>query len=152
MALSGGLPASRSSDPKNIVNTGMTISQAKHPPLWLINRHQRLTSNIDPNSYRYVQGSTNETRLAIQSRAKNDIHPTTIPFVPHIIHRLNASWWTAFWKRRIDPKSKEVWWRVLHDKVPTNLVRSRWDKNSIKPWCNHCSEPTIEDTQHMLFL
>ncbi|ORX43325.1 hypothetical protein DM01DRAFT_326164 [Hesseltinella vesiculosa] len=79
MALSGGLPASRSLDPKNILNTGMTISQSKHPPLWLINRHQRLTSNIDPNSY--VQGSTKETRLAIQSKTKNDIHPTTIPFL-----------------------------------------------------------------------
>ncbi|KAK4513718.1 uncharacterized protein ATC70_005723 [Mucor velutinosus] len=65
---------------------------------------------------------------------------------------LRPSQWRSFWAEAIPLAARTVWYRAIHEKMPTRaLLHLRLPEKHPSPHCTICSTSTTEDITHALF-
>lgn len=75
------------------------------------------------------------------------------PTTPSLVFQSNK--WCCFWRLKIPLHARTIWYRTLHNKLPTRSILHRFIPNTHpSPSCPLCSSsvPTEETTDHFLFL
>ena len=93
----------------------------------------------DPN-FTYPQGRTRSFRQMVLKATER-----TLPSLPNIA----ASSWNAFWALFLNHTHRNVLYRLLQDKIPTRLSRSRYNY-TFEPHCAICLT-MVESTDHFFF-
>ena len=95
--------------------------------------------------------STRAFRQAIFSKSYRP--PTPAPHHPPMVAApppLSAAFWTSFWKNKIPHNARNVWWRLLIDKLPSGVHLHSLIPDMVEPLCRVCGVDP-ETNQHLLF-
>ncbi|KAG9067202.1 hypothetical protein KI688_011984 [Linnemannia hyalina] len=63
---------------------------------------------------------------------------------------LTAAFWTSFWKNKIPHNARNVWWRLLFNKLSSGLHLHSVFSDMVEPLCRVCGTD-LETIQHLLF-
>ncbi|KAG1117144.1 hypothetical protein G6F40_003152 [Rhizopus arrhizus] len=64
------------------------------------------------------------------------------------LSQIPTSKWSLFWTMPVSPESRSLWYRLLHRKLYSQSLLSRFDNNLTSSQCKFCSANT-EDLQHL---
>jgi len=95
--------------------------------------------------------STRAFRQAMFSKVYRP--PTSAPHHPPMVAPpppLTASFWSSFWKNKIPHNARNVWWRLLINKLPSGLHLHSIIPDMVEPLCRVCGL-NLETSQHLLF-
>ncbi|KAG0052741.1 hypothetical protein BGZ90_006406 [Linnemannia elongata] len=63
---------------------------------------------------------------------------------------LTTTFWSSFWKNQIPHNARNVWWRLLINKLPSGLHLHSIIPDMVEPLCRVCGT-SLETSQHLLF-
>lgn len=96
--------------------------------------------------------------------SNNNNRPSTTPFnsikyykqlvsaPPTNTTTTTTTQWRLFWNLPIPLQSRTVWYRLIHNKIPTKAILNRLiPATHLTPYCTVCSATVIEDITHFFF-
>ncbi|KAI7897995.1 uncharacterized protein BX663DRAFT_546720 [Cokeromyces recurvatus] len=72
-------------------------------------------------------------------------------FPPQATTKLSPSQWNKFWRTSLPPAAHTVWFRTIHDKIPTkSLLNHLIPDTHPSPECTHCHHPE-DNLRHFIY-